>query len=963
LRIAGCGLRIGTTSLGRRLDLSLIFRNPQSAVRILVLLLFAARAEAQVDPSGPWRTLYTPHFRVHFRPVYRDVAQVAAREAERAYGLLASELHPPRQVVDLTLVDDIDSPNGATLVFPSDRIYVFLPPPATDPGLQHYDSWLRLVTTHELTHVFHLDRVRGLWSGLQAVFGRAPGLFPNTYQPSWVTEGLATYYESRFTNGGRVTGSLHTQVLAADRAADASRSPSSAVFFSRWADGLVPYAYGSRFFNYLAGQGRDSVVPRFVEATSAQLIPYRVGRQIARADPGRSLEAEWPKGTGPPPQAGAAASGARVIDRALRTEPVPQVSPDGRYLAYVRDDGRGPSELRVLDARQFRVLRTHRVNAEVSYDWLGDTLVVAQLEWTSRWRVYSDLYRWLPVAGGEWRRVTHGARLVAPRAGGGRLSVIALVPAGNRPALPVPSAPDGAGATWGEVVPSPDGRWVAGTRNADGHWALLRWPADSPEAGRVLRESAGVIADPTWTPASELLFVTDPTGFPQVYRWRDPTGAEPLTAEPLGARAPAALPDGSLLYVTLAAGGWELRHAAAGDGRRERPAGQPVPVDRPAPFAAAPPVATRETGYAAWPALRPHFWLPLFLDVGRSGRFWGGATAGSDAVGRFNYIAAGLVARQPFRAIGWFAGLWSGLGNPTLDVSASSEWDDLLAPVTLSERTQEGALGATFVARRWRTFASVRLAAEFKGTRFVTIPDTSLATICPACDGRDLLGGSVTLAVTHVVSAPLAVSHQDGFSWSAFYRRREELGGTRWSSEARSRVGLYAHIPGLGGFAHHVLAVRLAAGVTGGPLRELLKAGGVSSGSYVLTFGQAALGGTRDFPVRGYRGGELLGERAATLSVEYRLPLALVGAPFGHLPFGADKLWLNLFGDAGDAWDAGQAPRLTRLRSAGAELAGDFTISYDFLLQVRLGVAAPLADPPSGAARRPHVYMGLASDF
>src|SRR5436309_53793 len=196
---------------------------------------------------------------------------------------------------------------------------------------------------------------------------------------------------------------------------------------------------------------------------------------------------------------------------------------------------------------------------------------------------------------------------------------------------------------------------------------------------------------------------------------------------------------------------------------------------------------------------------------------------------------------------------------------------------------------------------------------------------------------------------------------------RRRVGGTTCSRRARSpsarRRARPARRSGLGGFAHHVLAVRLAAGVTGGPLRELLKAGGVSSGSYVLTFGQAALGGTRDFPVRGYRGGELLGERAATLSVEYRLPLALVGTPFGHLPFGADKLWLNLFGDAGDAWDAGQAPRLTRLRSAGAELAGDFTISYDFLLQVRLGVAAPLADPPSGAARRPHVYMGLASDF
>src|SRR2546429_5585877 len=106
-----------------------------------------------------------------------------------------------------------------------------------------------------------------------------------------------------------------------------------------------------------------------------------------------------------------------------------------------------------------------------------------------------------------------------------------------------------------------------------------------------------------------------------------------------------------------------------------------------------------------------------------------------------------------------------------------------------------------------------------------------------------------------------------------------------------------------------------------------------------------------------------MGERAGALRVEYRLALGVVGAPLGHLPFGADKLWLNLFGDAGDAWDAGQAPRLTRLRSAGAELAGDFTINYDFLLQLRLGVATPLADPPSGAPRRPPVYMGLASDF
>src|SRR2546422_6068303 len=54
------------------------------------------------------------------------------------------------------------------------------------------------------------------------------------------------------------------------------------------------------------------------------------------------------------------------------------VSPDGRRVAYVRDDGKGTSMLRVLDAATGRPLAAHRVNGGVDYDWLGDTLVVTQ---------------------------------------------------------------------------------------------------------------------------------------------------------------------------------------------------------------------------------------------------------------------------------------------------------------------------------------------------------------------------------------------------------------------------------------------------------------------------------------------------------------------------------------------------------------------------------------------------------
>lgn len=922
----------------------------------LVCLAFAGRALAQVDPSGSWRTLHTPHFRIHFRPAYRDVAQEEAREGERAYRLLSSELHAPRGAVDITLGDDIDAANGFTSVFPSNRITIFLTPPATDPGLQRYDSWLRLVTVHELTHVFHLDRARRFWGVLQDVFGRAPGLFPNEYQPSWVTEGLATYYESKFTNGGRVRGSLHTQVLAADQAAGASRSPWDALLFTRWADGLVPYAYGSRFFHYLAGEAGDSVLPRFVEATAGQAIPYRVGRQLGRAAPGRTLVGEWPRGTRPATAPSVGPSG-EILDRGLWTEPVPRVSPDGRRVAYLRDDGKGARLLRVVDVGDHHTVREHRVNGAVSYDWVGDTLVVAQLDFVDRWRVRSDLYRWLP--GGRWARETHAARLTEPRAGGGRLSSIALGPARDYPTLPAPSEAE-AGATWGDVVPSPDGRWIAATRNAGGHWALVRWPANAPDSAAILRAARGVLADPAWTPDGALLYVSDDSGFPQVYRWSDAAGpgGGAVTAEPLGARAPAALPDESLLYATLSAYGWELKHAAAAR------TATPGPFPEPLPFDPAPAVPTRETGYTAGPSLRPHFWIPLFVDAGAAGRFGGAATAGSDAVGRYSYLTWALLSPAPLRGAGSFAAVSHLLGNPTLDFNVSADWSltgTTAGGTVVSERDQDAALGASFVTRRWRTVASLRLAGEFEGTRFVAVPDTMLSAICTGCDSRDLIGASATLGLAHFVSAPLAISPEDGFAWSVTFRRREEQGSSRWSNEIRSRLGLYARLPALGGFAHHVLAVRLAAGATGGPIGKLLKVGGVSSGTFDLGFGQS-FGDTRTFPVRGYAAGELRGRRAATATIEYRLPLALLGRSLGRLPFGADKLSVSLFGDVGGAWDGAPA-RLTRLRSAGLEVVGDMTFNYDFPTRLRFGVAAPLVDPPSGRPRRLQAYVAFASDF
>src|SRR5205814_2183363 len=147
----------------------------RSAALVAALLFGAARvASAQLPPNEHWRTLHTRHFRIHFTPPIEDEARRAAVNAERAYAELSRELVPPRGIIDLVVADNVDYVNGYATPFPSNRIVVYAHPPTDASGLRNYDDWNALVVTHELTHIFHLDRSRGIWRIGQAIFGRNP---------------------------------------------------------------------------------------------------------------------------------------------------------------------------------------------------------------------------------------------------------------------------------------------------------------------------------------------------------------------------------------------------------------------------------------------------------------------------------------------------------------------------------------------------------------------------------------------------------------------------------------------------------------------------------------------------------------------------------------------------------------------------------------------------------------------
>ena len=95
----------------------------------------------------------------------------------------------------------------------------------------------------------------------------------------------------------------------------------------------------------------------------------------------------------------------------------------------------------------------------------------------------------------------------------------------------------------------------------------------------------------------------------------------------------------------------------------------------------------------------------------------------------------------------------------------------------------------------------------------------------------------------------------------------------------------------------------------------------------------------RDFALRGYSSGEpsLLGNRARLGTLEWRMPLKDIDRHAMVPPVGMNRLALNVFYEAGDAWPRGGEPDYHR--GFGIEVMSEIRFGYLFGANFRLGVA------------------------
>ncbi len=132
----------------------------RQATRLLVcaLLLFAGAASAaaasRLDPLLRFRTITTPHFRIHFHQGEEALASRLAVIAEEIWPRVGGALgvEAPRRT-HVILGDQSEMANGWATPFPYNTIFLTAAAPSGSEFIGRTDDWLRLVFAHEFTHI------------------------------------------------------------------------------------------------------------------------------------------------------------------------------------------------------------------------------------------------------------------------------------------------------------------------------------------------------------------------------------------------------------------------------------------------------------------------------------------------------------------------------------------------------------------------------------------------------------------------------------------------------------------------------------------------------------------------------------------------------------------------------------------------------------------------------------------
>ncbi len=991
------------------------YRPRLSVAAAIVAATLAARASADelapevvgVDPTsehpppGPapdvrWYTLDTPHFHIHFYEDERSFAEHAAVIAERAYRLHTRYLNwRPSGRIDVTLNDQTDSANGFASSVPQNYIFGYGAPPGPLDELNDFDDYLKLLLTHELTHVVHLDTILGFARVYNFIFGKLYS--PNLSQPNWFIEGLAVLMETRQTTGGRLRSTIFDMELRVPFIEDhlfgldgVSNGPLA------FPQGTAAYLYGSSILKYVEDRYGPAAIREISHRYGSALIPGAINRITAETvGKGYSgvfgpaiwdawklslshkfaLETEDARRRGLTPES-------RLTYEAPGPGGdgfTPHFFEDGTLLYHRTNNDQAPAFVR-LDPNTGAA----RVLAEVHGAGLGTptpdgrALVYQRQNLIpTRWRIsgaanlsWNDLFR-LDLTTGEERELTLGRRAEQPDVSpdGKQIACTIGGPATRKLALlPIDG---GVPRVLGEMLPgfayspawSPDGTLIAYSRWKPGGFRDIHLYEVATGVDRELMHDRAMDVDPRFSPDGRyLVFSSDRTGIYNVFAYELATGRLAQVTNVLaGAFQPVVSPDGKLLvYMGFTSAGYDLFSTpfdpwswlSAQPFANARP---DAPSD-PASLADSPDVAPGEApvtpfaatikSYNPWRYFYPHSWIVNLLSdpfgVGSSAQI---QFAVGDPVGNHSIAIDAIIPSSgdaSLRLDYTYLRLWPSFGFTLARTALVA--NDLIIDGARVGYTQLSESGSASVGLPVLRTPASSGDVSFGYTYSAYAPEHALPVADPT-HGITIapeVGPDANLFVTwdfsNVHSWQYSISGQEGRHLQLSLQISDPaLGGHFHTTEVTWAWTEYLTPP----WARlQALAILYSGGVGIGDKRAPFELGGYVQQDLL----RAVFLNTRQCCtyLRGYAPNAMVGDQYHLLSTEYRSPLLWIERGYSTFPVYLRRLYGAAFVDAGAAFFGALHPSDLRY-GVGGELRFQFKLFYYVESEVQLGFARGLS--------------------
>jgi len=911
-----------------------------------------------------WKTLETPHFRIHHEAGQKEYAQNVAAVAERVHGRLSPWLvWQPLEPTELVILDTVDASNGSATPLPYNSVTIYLTPPV-DGELMDQTPWLEFVLSHEYVHSLHLDMASGSPQVMRNIFGRSTDLFtlfdfPQIFAPTWVTEGLAVYGESggyAAQNGnaahyGRLN-SAYYEALMRMEVQRGLRSLTEVSFNSgyRWPYGQV-YLYGAYFFKFVeVNYGRDAVT-NYIRVYGSNLIPFRMdsrSEEIFRK-PAQEVWAEFQDYLRQrfAPQLAAIRQQNRFVTHAVYDALYANsalASASNGDLYFLHDDASSRPQIR-------------RIRADGSSESLIDGRGVQEMHWhdeaglllskyavCDNTNVYADLYQWKPGMQSA-RRLTHcgrytfaawrpdGQAIAAIRSEYGVNSLMLLDTSGKMISV---LADIPMGDALGSIAWSPDGTsLVAAIYRKQTGWNLELLDVNK-HLWHAITSGTDLVVRPQFSAdGGEIYFLSDHGKIWNLRRLK--LGSNKIetisnttsviteavlmpdksfrlveyTPEGKAIIALASPPEpggtGNTAYATKAAS------APAVDAISNRPDYKPYAYDG-------------VKDYSPWSTLKPHSWFPLFDSSADQASYFGIIMSGSDALDFHRWRVVPLYYYDQ-KVLGGLAS-YNFYNNVTLSAQRQySIQGEVAAPVRYrdEEVRYQALLHHSFNTLDSNLYLAAGVASEvinsqvIKGAGLDQTVSNKIAGVIAQFDNSRIY--------------KLSISPVEGRRVQLLSESYDQLGDSDYNGNT-SRLDWHEHID-LGG--SHALHFRLLYALGDSGIRPY-RLGGVSE-TLSLLGGETGLG-RRDFPLRGYPSGlaGLTGSNMELVTAEWKIPLGYHYDGWFVPPLGIGRESLSLFVDSGDAWNHGETIELKT--GAGVEWNVEALVGYDlYRLATTLGYA------------------------